>query len=275
MSRAAKRIRRRKPDRPAKRRGTGYTVDKPDTRDFRFSRIRHHLKARQHIVDTPSKASTIDIMSDIRDQGDIGSCTAFSVAVGLAESLMLEYPDDREYAKLSPLFLYYVTRSLRRRQRQDSGASLRDAMKAASTFGMCSEMAWPYDPSKFTQKPPSEAYVDAQRFKIRKYYRINDLQDVKMALACRNPVVLGIMLFSSFESRNVTRTGIVPMPNQNREDFLGGHAVVAVGYDDNPGHIVIRNSWGSRWGDNGRCYIPYDFFDPAEKLAVDMWTAVT
>jgi hypothetical protein len=256
-------------------RGTGYIPDRPDERDLSLKMVRRRLRRRGKLRGRtlPTSATTADLMSPVRDQGDLGACTAFSVGVGLMESLAVEYR--RAWPPLSPMFLYYVTRARRRRTQKDSGASLRDAMKAASKIGTCAEGNWPYRADDFARRPGRTAYQEAQSWRVERYYRVRDLEELKLALACRNPCVLGIMLYSSFDTRSTRRDGVIPMPNERREDFLGGHAVTAVGYDDNGhgnGHVVIRNSWGSRWGDSGHCYLPYDYFDPDLSLAVDMWT---
>ena len=81
------------------------------------------------------------------------------------------------------------------------------------------------------------------------------------------PFVFGIMLYESFDSDKTTKTGIVSMPLKNEKDN-GGHAVLAVGYNDESQCLIVRNSWGEEWGDKGYFYLPYEY---AEKLADDFW----
>ena len=60
------------------------------------------------------------------------------------------------------------------------------------------------------------------------------------------------------------------MPDTNTESILGGHAVVAVGYDDSKECFIVRNSWGTNWGDAGYFYMPYAYLTNPE-LASDAW----
>lgn len=261
---------------------TGWLPDPPDERDLHLRAIRGPLTNRARKVtgqaELPSKAELYSIMSPVRDQGPIGSCTAFAVGVGLAESIEIEHLRD-PFFPLSPLFLYYATRLRSRQSKQDSGATLRATMKTMAKVGICPENLWPYTDvaQRFTQRPSKEAFGDTERFRFRKYYRVADLDDLKLAIASKNPVVGGFMLYPAFESAKVAKTGIVPMPGK-REQSIGGHAMSVFGYDDNGGpdgrgHVVMKNSWGTDWGDRGMCFLPYDYFDTDAGLAVDLWTA--
>ena len=146
-------------------------------------------------------------------------------------------------------------------------------MKAAAEFGVCTEDEWSYDTNLWSKRPPRSAYSSAKKNRIQKYYRVHDFEDIKAAIACQNPVVLGLHIFESFERGEVNRTGRAPMPNFEKEKYLGGHAVVACGWDNRTSQVLIRNSWGTRYGEDGYVYVPYEYFDPDLRLVVDMWTA--
>jgi len=206
-------------------------------------------------------------MPAVFDQGQLGSCTA-NALVGLRQYCLLQ---NKNLNSLSRLFLYYEERSLKGTINEDSGAELRDGMKVLQQTGCCPEKDFPYDITKFTNKPTYQALKDAAGFKIISYQRVADLISLKTALAHNLPVALGIAVYDSFESDAVAQTGIVPMPDTNTEECLGGHAVLAVGYDDVKGRVIVRNSWGSSWGDKGYFYLPYAFIQNAD-LTSDMWT---
>lgn len=251
-----------------RRKGMGLLTDVQDERDFQFKQVERSLSLTRRVRRMPKKVDLRRMMSPIRNQGSLGSCTAFATAVGLMESTQLELHSELELP-LSPLFLYYETRKREHRLNQDSGASLRSTIKAAAKIGVCGEDEWPYKVTKFKKEPPAHAYDKIGKLKIGNYYRVRNADEIRKALAYTNPVVFGLMLYDSFNQ--VGNSGIVKMPKYDSENFIGGHAMCCVGYDNAKQHFIVRNSWGTRWGDKGYCYIPYDYMADRQQC-VDMWT---
>jgi len=222
--------------------------------------------------DTSTLPTAVDLrpkFSPIVDQGQLGSCTANAIASGLREYLELQA--GRSLIRLSRLFLYWHEREMEGTVNEDSGAFIRDGMKVLQTIGCAPEADYPYDIAKFMQSPSIQAEADAGSYKISEYHRILNFEAMQSALAAGNPVVLGISVYSSFESEAVARTGKVPLPKQG-EQLLGGHAVLAVGYKKIGCtlYAIVRNSWGTGWGDQGYFYLPKKFFDKG--YVSDMWT---
>jgi C1A family cysteine protease len=171
----------------------------------------------------------------------------------------------------SPMFIYYNERLLENTVMQDSGAEIRDGMKAINRWGICSEDKCPYEISKFRVKPSRAAYADGAKHKIFNYARIGQsLLQLQSALANNDPFVFGFSVYESFESDQVAKTGIMPMPSQ-RENLLGGHAVLCCGFFNNTKTFLVRNSWGTDWGQQGYFHMPYDFI-LNENLAADFWS---
>ncbi|KLU66877.1 papain family cysteine protease [Desulfosporosinus acididurans] len=236
--------------------------DKADERDKLFYTSLYKQMPLPHVVDLRSGCSPVV------DQGELGSCTANAIASGLREYLELR---SGKLTPLSRLWLYWGERKLEGTVADDSGASIRDGMKVLHKFGCSPESDWPYDITKFKETPPIISFIDALHFRISEYHRVQNLSDLKSALAKGYPVVIGIKIYESFESQAVAENGIVPLP-QKDEQYLGGHAVLAVGYrddNDNSGIVICRNSWGENWGANGYFFLPYGYF--AENV-LDMWT---
>ena len=151
------------------------------------------------------------------------------------------------------------------------GAMIRDGIKSVAKEGACPESEWPYDISKFTQKPSPQAFRDAKKYKALTYQRlIQDQNTMKGCIAEGFPFVFGITVYESMMSDEVKRTGVMPMPSLT-EQVLGGHAILAVGYDDDKRMFKFRNSWGDGWGDGGYGYIPYAYLIDTN-LASDFWT---
>ena len=139
-----------------------------------------------------------------------------------------------------------------------------------ATLGAPPETDWTYDIRKFAEKPPAQAYTDAKQDLVSSYARVpHVLQQMQGCLASGYPFVFGFTVYESFESENVAKTGIVPMPGSG-EGVVGGHCVVAVGYDDAKRVFIVRNSWGTKWGIKGYCMMPYEYL--VRPLSSDFWT---
>ncbi len=218
--------------------------------------------------------------SPVENQGSLGSCTA-NAGVG-----MLEYYERRTTGKHidgSRLFLYKVTRELQG-IKGDDGAELRDVMKAMVLFGVPPEKYWPYHVTKFNDEPSSFCYAFAQSYQAIKYYRLDPagtsptatLAAIKKNLAAALPAMFGFSVYSSIPPLGDGK-GEIPFPERG-DSLEGGHAVLAVGYDDNKkvgknkGALLIRNSWGVDWGDKGYGWLPYAYVEAG--LADDFWSMV-
>ncbi|MEB3103665.1 C1 family peptidase [Ferviditalea candida] len=207
-------------------------------------------------------------MPPVVDQGELGSCTANAIVRGLREYLLLQ--SGRPFERLSRLYLYWHERQVEGTVGQDAGASLRDGMKLLQKLGVCRSKLWPYT-EDFRKKPDDAAEADAIHFRISEYHRVAGLNHLKAALAQGWPVVFGMLIYESFEGPGPVATGVIDVPDVAREQLLGGHALCAAGYDDAQQMVIVRNSWGTDWGKDGYCFIPYAIFqNPA--LLMDMWT---
>lgn len=275
---------------PAFRYAMGWLPDYPDFRDYtpEHAEIKPLLKKiglpdkRKKVL--PPSADLRQFCSAIEDQGELGSCTA------QAGAGMVEYFANRakvRYSDVSRLFLYKVTRNLMR-QKGDTGAFIRTTMGALVLFGVPPETYWPYDEKDFDKEPPAFCYAFAQNYQAISYYRLDAsgtsksdlLQAIKSNLIAGLPSMFGFTVFNSIYQAN--SSGLIPYPTPG-EKILGGHAIMAVGYDDaieigntNPdgptckGAFLIRNSWGTGWGQQGYGWLPYDY--ATKGLAIDWWS---
>ncbi len=241
------------------KRNYGWRPDIPDQRDFLYSRAVKIPKKLPEKVDLRSYCSTVE------DQGDLGSCTANAIAGNIE---FLENLLDQRFEDKSRLFIYYNERSLEGHVDEDSGAMLRDGIKVCAKYGACDELIWPYTIKMFTVKPDRKAYADGKKHVIVSYHRILTTDEMKTCLAQGFPFVFGFAVYESFETQEVARTGIVNMPGKS-ERMLGGHAVMAVGYNDKARRFLVRNSWGKDWGMDGYFTMPYNY---VQTLADDFWT---
>jgi len=267
-------------------RNYGYIRSKIDSRDELICFTDEHVMAFRLLrkINTNNDSPVFDLrkivslpqaLSDI-DQGSLGSCTANAIAFAYAFDEIKQ--TNKEVFLPSRLFIYYNERMMEGTVDQDAGAEIRDGIKSINKYGVCDEHHWIYDLLKFTQKPPKKIYDEAKLAKSVKYAAIdfdNDktidsrIEHLKRALGSGFPFVFGFTVYQSFETSEVAKTGMVPMPKKN-EKVLGGHAVCAVGYDDDKQCFIVKNSWGPNWGLNGYFYMPYKYTADA-KLSDDFW----
>lgn len=207
--------------------------------------------------------------SPIENQAQAGSCVGNSV-VGALEFLQIR--NGLPYTDLSRLFVYYNSRLMHGDQDKDDGTYIRIAMGTLSSLGTCSEKKWPYDLNQLFIRPSWGSYREAYPHKITSFYRIQDssgqalVDSIKRALQAQHVVVFGMTVDEAYI--NAPANGVIAMPKQTRLN-PGGHAQVIVGYDDNKRHWIVRNSWGTYWGDKGYAYVPYDYLDASD--ANDFW----
>jgi C1A family cysteine protease len=241
----------------------GWLPDLPDRRDRIFAAPPATLAALPPRVDLRPQNPPV------YDQGQLGSCTAQAIAAALEFAQAKQSQADVFTA--SRLFIYYNERVVLGTVDEDSGAMLRDGIKSVSRQGGPHEKLWPYLISRFRQKPDRTAYKDGELHQAILYQRLRQVVDqLKGCLADGYPFVFGFSVYESFESAAVGRTGEVPLPGPG-ESLLGGHAVVAVGYDDPGRRFIVRNSWGTSWGTKGYCTMPYEYLLDGG-LSDDFWT---
>ena len=248
-------------------RGFGWVPDRPDFRDLSALKMPGLYRGA---VPSSRDLRRSKRMPPIWDQGDLGSCVAHAVGAALEYTL-------REFRSLpdftpSRLAIYYDARALQGWQNEDTGCYLRDAFKVVAHRGFAPEDEWPYDPRRFTTAPPGRYYDLALHHKAVAYGRVaQDKDSIRRVLASADPIAFGMTVFSSFLSDAVRTTGVVPLPKAEEHDN-GGHAVLMVGYTKT--RVIVRNSWGTDWGNKGYFYLPWNFIlHPG--LARDFWRVTT
>ena len=273
--------------------GLGWVRDLPDFRDYspENEKIKPLLK-KLNVLSTPASPPVkIDLRAwcaPIEDQGALGSCTA-NAGVG-----MIEFYEKKAYGvwlDASRLFLYKATRNLLG-WTGDTGAYLRTTMGAMALFGVPPEKYWPYKIASFDAEPTAFLYAFAQSFQALNYYRLdpvgttptNLLSQIKTNLAGNLPSMFGFTVYDSISQANGAGKGKIPFPCST-DKVAGGHAIMAIGYDDTlaikntnggkttTGALLIRNSWGTSWGEVGYGWLPYEYV--LKGLAVDWWALIS
>ena len=275
--------------------GLGWIPDLPDLRDYtaehpliqpllrRVGLDGHISKPGERKKKLPSSADLRQWCSPVENQGQLGSCTA-QAGAGL-----LEYYERRAFSKhidASRLFLYKATRNLMHEE-GDAGAFLRTTIGAMVLFGIPPEEYWPYAVEDFDKEPTAFCYAFAHNYQAISYYLLDPpgtaasdlLAAIKEHLAAGIPSIFGFTVYDSVSEAE--KDGLIPFPKPG-EKVVGGHAVMAAGYDDGfktgvgkdgkqalKGALLIRNSWGSDWGEDGYGWLPYEYV--LQELAIDWW----
>jgi C1A family cysteine protease len=244
----------------------GWIPDLPDHRDHIFAApVATQAKL-------PPKVDLRPQCPPVVDQGQLGSCTAN--AIGNAHRFDQMKQGVAKPFMPSRLFVYYNERSMEGTVNSDSGAQIRDGVKSIAQQGVCDEVDWPYVITKFKTKPPATCVKKALAHQALTYRRlIQNATQMKGCLASGYPFVFGFSVYESFESQQVAKSGVVQMPAAG-EKALGGHAVLAVGYDDASQRFTVMNSWSDKWGMKGFFTIPYAYLSDTG-LASDFWTIST
>ena len=247
---------------------TGWVKDTLDERDYKYS-LRVPQKETALSVDLRPKCPKVI------NQGTLGSCTA------CATTSMVQFVRGvSKYSEWmpSPLFTYYSTRLIEGSINRDDGASLRNTLISTVRYGVTPELFWRYNIKNFTVKPPQGVWNEALKHQTIQYLRIDNTKESEICdcLTKGYPFVFGVAVYESFLSSTVIRTGIVPFPNTRKEKFLGGHALLAVGYEGTgeSKKLIVQNSWGTGWGQRGFCKIPFKYITSSQ-LCGDCWTIRT
>lgn len=216
----------------------------------------------------------------VYDQEALGSCTANAI-LGAYEYTMNK--ENETYIQMSRLGLYWMERFKEHPEDMstDTGAQIKTGVNITHDEGVGLETLCPYDISKFAEKPSEAFFDDLQYHKSVKIERIKrETKDIDQCLLDGCPVIFGFLVYSSFETPEVARTGMVPIPDPSKEKLLGGHAVCIVGHVKKNGkeYYKVRNSWSSSWGDQGHFYVEKEFMTTnlgmlgMRPLCSDLWT---
>ena len=239
---------------PAGRR-YGYKKDRPDHRDLGVFAA-PILPAKAAVV------SNLSLMGPVLDQGDEGSCTAHAAA---ADREFLHWKQIARRGQpvtpasdgmFSPSFIYYLERQTDGSLSEgDCGSFGRTSCATLNKFGCALRSDMAYVAGDFGTAPSAAQLESASKYATGQYHRLAIVNDMKSCIASGYNFRIGFTVYASFEGINSTG---VWTPNKS-ESVLGGHEVLAIGYDDsvNGGSFEVRNSWGPGWGKEGNFWMRY------------------
>lgn len=228
-----------------------------------------HLTGRFQKKQLPHRVDLRKFMSDVEEQ--VGNSCVANAFVGA-----YEYLAKREFGEsgdISRLFLYYNARARHDSQHEDSGTLMYCAIESLMEHGACCEDLWPNDESMIFDEPDESSYENAANFTITEAeFLETDLDLWRHTLAEGYPIAFALNLFESFNSATENRGRIsLPKKSEDVRETHAWHAMLCVGYSDKDRMFIVRNSWGSEWGDQGYCYVPYDYVMHTDYNGHDSW----
>jgi len=244
----------------------GLKISLPDQRD-RYYSIPNEILFKE----LPPVVDLRPGCPPVRDQGQVGACTAFACTAMLGYDRIRQGLPAFAY---SELYLYWKTRQKEGTTSVDVGATIKDTIQTALKIGVCAEELWPYLLANVTKRPTKKCDQSAAQHKADGYMRVpQNLLHMKSLLYSKSTFNAGISVYESFEGEGALSTGMVPIPAPN-EQFLGGHALLICGYIDEIRCFIAQNSWSVNSGDKGFLYLPYSYLERYD-LAADLWTIQT
>ena len=229
----------------------------------------------------PHRVDLRPYCTPVEDQSESNSCCANAAAGALeylCKRVAMENGDD--VGDISRLFIYFIGRKNDQVRFGDTSVKVKDegitlsaAANSLTAQGACLEENWPFDLENINERPPPEAFEEAAGYKITEVKLVPlELKAMKQCLAEGYPIVFGCKLTKAFFTapKGIVKT---PDPSDPQSAEHGLHAMLIVGYSDSNKTFIVRNSWGPDWGDNGYCYMPYDYLANEEFNMGDMWSA--
>jgi len=218
----------------------------------------------------PASVDLRDELTDIQNQGSLGACSTFA-SVAAMEYLMKK---NQQESDLSETFVFYNARKADGTENENTGTTIYDAITAMHDHGICLESLHPYNADGYATAPTDEAFEDGLKRRVvtAKNLRFTDdinhnVNLVKSAVADGFPVVFALNIYDSFDASFDTTRGFIKRPTDEEVkeyydkhgDKRRFHAMTICGYSDEQRVFIVRNSWGTRFGDKGYCYLPYSY----------------
>ncbi len=238
------------------------------TNPFKLKPSRYDRRDRIYKVQNLEVKNQVDLREwdgYIENQGQLGSCVGASLVAAYELMLKKNYPD--KFVDLSKLYAYYHARLFEDAESKDDGVeNIRSGLRGLHKFGICTEALWPYNEDMVSVQPNLDCYIEAWQRKIAIYQALNSVGDILEILSLGFPVITALTLFDNFKELD-KKNAIVTAPKDS-SSYYGGHAMCLVGHSLSSKWFIAKNSWGTDWGDNGYCYIPFDYMS---QFSFDRW----
>lgn len=223
--------------------GMGVAPAKFDLRDYR-AKFKGVATAAQFpaVFELP--------MPNVKNQGQVGSCVAHSIAT------VIEYFDNTETGGTEPMSTGYIYGNRRNSTWKDSGMRTREALKNATSYGDVQKVKFPQNVEvpeaiKLFEEKGDALIQEGSVNRIANFFKLNTVSSIKQCLMTYGPVLVIVKWYDD----NYVKDGILHITG-NSAKADGQHCMVCYGWDQRG--WKIQNSWGSHWGASGRTILPFN-----------------
>jgi Papain family cysteine protease len=203
--------------------------------------------------------ATKDLRADwwkIGDQGSTGSCVGWASADSVARWHLVRVGRIARTDFLSPRFVWMAAKETDQFTTrpttfvEEEGTSLKAALDIARKYGLIRDALLPFATGKLYGGSAKTLYAIAAQLKILAYFNLGtNLTAWRTWLATKGPILTRLDVDDTWQNATATK-GV--LEEYKPDTAMGGHAVAFVGY--RPGRFIVRNSWGTGWGDRGFGY---------------------
>jgi hypothetical protein len=204
----------------------------------------------------PASKDLREVWWKINDQGSTGSCVGWATADSVVRWHFVKAGRVPKDQLLSPRFIWMASKETDIFVSQPTtfieleGTSLKAALDIARKFGTVLDTVLAFGSGKLYPSDAQTFYALAAQRKLGSYFNLGtNLANWRAWLATKGPILTRLGVDATWDKATQTKGKLaVYQPNTVR----GGHAVALVGYS--PDRFIVRNSWGTSWGDNGFAY---------------------
>jgi C1A family cysteine protease len=201
----------------------------------------------------------------IGDQGATGSCVGWATADSLLRWHYVKSGRIKQVDTLSKRFIWMASKETDSYTTQPTsfieteGTSLKSALDVARKFGAVRDSVLPFASGALFTGDTQTFYALASQLKILTYFNLGTtLGNWKTWLATKGPILTRLDVDTAWDAATDNSGN---MDEYDADHTRGGHCVAIVGYKRD--RFIVRNSWGTSWGDKGFAYASLNYAQAA------------
>ncbi len=195
------------------------------------------------------------------DQGNTGSCVGWATADSVLRWHFVKAGRVNKKEPLSVRFIWMAAKELDDFVTvpttfiEDEGTSLKSALDVARKFGVVLDSVLAFGSGRLFQGDAQTFYATAAQLKITSYFNLKQNQaNWRAWLATKGPILTRLGVDATWDNAGETQGNL---DTYEPDTVRGGHAVALVGYTKD--RFIVRNSWGTEWGDKGFAYASLEY----------------